>query len=128
MDADIFPQKSSNPLINSVRTYEYNYNGKKLTIIVGEKAQENWDIIKKANQKDIWLHLDKHSSPHVIIKYDKKIKINNKIIKYAAELCKTHSKFKNLNKVSVIYTEIKNVKRGTEVGSVTTKNTTKIVV
>jgi len=100
-----------------------------LKIYVGESAQENWDLIDQSNQNDIWFHLDKHPSAHVVISIPKKVKkITKNTINYAATLCKDNSKLKYLKKVSVIYTEIKNVKKADKPGSVTTKNTTKILV
>ena len=76
-----------------------------ITIQVGENAKENWKLLEKANQNYIWLHLKNLSSPYVIINHSDPSK---NIINYAASLCKSHSKYHNIRKVSVIYTCIKN--------------------
>ena len=34
---------------------------------IGESAQENWDIIKESNQNDLWFHIDKLPSCHVVL-------------------------------------------------------------
>ena len=98
------------------------------TFKVGQTAKENWDIIKAASHKDLWFHLDNHSSPHVILHSINNDNPPKHIIRRAAEKCKEKSKLKNNDKVTVIYTQVKNVKRGTKVGDVFTKKTLKIVV
>lgn len=97
-----------------------------LKIYVGENAQENWKLLDSSTQNSLWFHLDKFSSPHVIVElYDNK-KISNTTINYAALLCKTYSKYKNIRNIYVIYTTIKNIKKGSNVGSVITKNTKRV--
>lgn len=108
---------------------EYEYEYENITIKVGENAQDNWDLLKSSNQNWWWFHLDKFSSSYVIVCDNlKKNKHINNVCKYAAELCKQHSKYKNLNRVSVIYTQVKNVKRGTQIGEAIVKKSKKIVV
>jgi len=92
-----------------------------ITIQVGQTAEENWKLIDDACQNDIWFHVDKQPSPHVIIKMPPKVSLSNSTIKYAASLCKENSKYKNISKVSIIYTEIKNISKGKDVGSVILK-------
>lgn len=98
-------------------------------IWIGKNAQENWDIITKASQNDIWFHLEDFSSPHVILRVeDTKLKVVPKIlINKCASLCKQHSKYNKINKISIIYTEIKNVKKGDKVGSVMTQKTKSLI-
>jgi predicted ribosome quality control (RQC) complex YloA/Tae2 family protein len=100
-------------------------------VVIGRNKNENWDIISKASQNDIWFHVDSHPSPHVVLSnvLDLDIKkIPKSIIKECAVLCKEYSKLKNNNKVSIIYTYITNVTKGQEVGSVITKKLEKIIV
>lgn len=101
-------------------------------ISIGKNAQENWDIISSASQNDIWFHLGKDMpSPHVILKIPnlfKLKKIPNYITKQCALLCKIHSKYNNIKKVPIIYTEIKNVIKTNIVGSVYTSNTKTIII
>ena len=35
--------------------------------IIGENANDNWDVLKSSKQSWIWFHLDKLSSPYVIL-------------------------------------------------------------
>lgn len=105
---------------------EYFLEEKNVNIWIGESAKDNWDILDKSSQNDIWMHLDNFTSPYVIIKDPDPHK---SILNYAAGLCKSHSKHSNLNKVKVIYTLVKNVRKGEKEGSVTIKGkVNKIVV
>ena len=112
--------------------------GDDVTIYVGQSKEENWSLIDKSKQNDIWFHLADHPSCHVVINLaehknkdkDKKNReiISNKTIYYVASLCKEHSKLKKIKKITVIYTEIKYIKKGKEIGSVYTKKTKRITV
>lgn len=102
-----------------------NKSDKELNYYIGQNAKENWDIIDKSNQNDIWFHLSKFPSSHVILSIPKKVKlkdISKFTLIHCANKCKQYSKLKNSNqKIKVIYTEIKNIKKGKEIGSVFTK-------
>ena len=90
---------------------------------IGESAQENWDIIKESNQNDLWFHIDKLPSCHVVLDSKNK-KFNNNDIKKCAELCKENSKYSH--KVTIIYTEIKNISiYKSKIGSVVVKKSCK---
>ena len=86
--------------------YEDNYI---YTINVGRNVKENWDIIDMSKQNDIWFHADNEPSSHVVLLVGDIKKPHRKVIKYCAFLCKSYSKVKNMNKVSIIYTQIKNI-------------------
>jgi predicted ribosome quality control (RQC) complex YloA/Tae2 family protein len=102
---------------------------KEVNIYLGQNAQDNWEIIDKANQYDIWFHVQDFSSSHVILQLpESKAKINKQTLYYCANLCKQNSKSKELNKVNIIYTKIKNITKGEKTGSVYTKKVNKIVV
>ena|ERR1700744_1475363 len=102
---------------------------KELTIWIGTDAQDNWDIIDKASQFDYWFHLDDKPSCHVILRLpDKKTKVNKQSLIHCAALCKENSKYKDHKKITVIYTEIKNISKGEDVGSVFTKRVNRIIV
>ena len=99
---------------------EVDFEG--INYLIGENAQDNWDILKEAKQNWIWFHLDNFSSPYVIMKECKKGLKSNKYekdyidyIKMGCLLCKENSKYKS-QKVKVIFTSIKNVSRGVNVG------------
>lgn len=98
----------------------------KYMITIGKNAQENWDIIDAASSEDIWFHIEDYPSPHVILKIpdDYKLKkIPKKILIQCALKCKIHSKYNNVKNINIIYTKIKNIKKGDYVGSVITSNT-----
>lgn len=112
--------------------FECTQSDKIYTIKVGESAQDNWDIIEAANSSDIWFHVNGIPSCHVVLESDgiPLSKIHVAVLKYCAGLCKAGSKHANFKAVSVIYTEIRNVKidKKGAVGSVFTTRTQKIVV
>ena len=62
------------------------------TIIIGENAQDNWDIIDFESDY-IWLHLNSFPSCHIIIN---DVNIDDNVLLYAAQLCKHNTKYKNL--------------------------------
>lgn len=112
--------------------YYCKYHNMFYNISVGKNAKNNWELIDKASKEDIWFHLDDYPSCHVILSVDNNINKNIKphisVIKKCARLCKNGSKLKDTRKVSVIYTKIKNIKKGNEVGSVYSKNVKTIKV
>jgi predicted ribosome quality control (RQC) complex YloA/Tae2 family protein len=102
------------------------------TMIIGKNAQDNWDIIKKANPNDIWFHVEYYPSGHVILQNPNKLEIENippEVIIECCRKCKSRgSKCRSFNNVSVCYTQIKNVKFGKDIGSVYTSHTSSINV
>lgn len=91
------------------------------TYWIGRNAQDNWDIINESEQNWIWIHLDKFPSGHVIICKESSI-ITDEEILYGCDLCRQHSKYKNLNPLSFVYCEVKNLTLGIDVGSVSFKS------
>jgi predicted ribosome quality control (RQC) complex YloA/Tae2 family protein len=91
---------------------------------VGQNAKENWDLIRECfneNSKEIgnskeflWFHLDEFPSAHVVILNEEP---SQEEINYACELVVHHSKNSKFSK-KIIYTKIKNLKLGSDVGSV----------
>ena len=79
---------------------------------------------------DLWFHIADYPSCHVIIKKygieegdtEENINYSNQIIFLGANLCKKNSKYKNEKKIKIVYTLIKNIKKGKIIGSVYTKN------
>jgi len=84
-------------------------------MVIGSNARENWDIIKDSDLSHIWFHLNSFPSPHVIIRSSDPS--DDQVIE-AAYLCKSRSKYKNLNNIKVVYTRIANLELAEEVGSV----------
>jgi predicted ribosome quality control (RQC) complex YloA/Tae2 family protein len=100
-------------------------------ILIGKNAQNNWDIISSAQPDDIWFHVgDGYASSHIILHInDKNISsIPAKIIFHCAQLCKHHSRAKNIKKIKVIYCKVKNLKKGKEIGSVSCCKTKQLYV
>ena len=84
---------------------------------VGRNAKNNWELLDKANDNDIWVHLDNLPSCYVIIDSNSSSPINKTHIKYAGQLCLTYSKIPNdVKGVHFIFTECKNVKKGKSTG------------
>ena len=100
------------------------------TYWLGKNAQDNWNIIKKAEVKWIWMHLDKFPSGHVIICKNSDTVSDDEII-YGSELCISNSKYKAQNNIGVVYCEISNLTLGVDIGSVyfkSNKKTRKIII
>ncbi len=97
---------------------------KKYDIIIGQNQIENDNIIKNANQNDIWFHLDNLSGPHIILKSNGDI-ISKRYLNYIGTLFINY-KNKLPNHYTVIYTDIKNVKLTSEPGRVIVSKTKKI--
>ena len=98
------------------------------TIEVGRSELENDELIRKALQNSIWFHVKDMPSPHGILSFPNWVVPNKSVIQHIAGLVKGFSKAKSYSKVSVQYTEIKNVKRTTKPGLVILKKTPKIIV
>ena len=91
------------------------YNG--CTFYVGRNAKENWDLLNRAEPDDIWVHLAGCPSPYVIIVLSSdNTRTTIDEILYGCELCKKYSHKRDYNKITVNYTEIRNVKKGKVVG------------
>ena len=108
---------------------EIEYEG--ITYQIGNNAQDNWDMLDNAEKNWIWFHLDNLTSPYVILKEsiksikEDKYNFNYKNYIYkGGSLCKEYSKFKS-QKVSFIFTEVKNVRKGTKIGEALIKGKVK---
>jgi predicted ribosome quality control (RQC) complex YloA/Tae2 family protein len=105
-------------------------------ISIGRNAKENWDLIDKADDFDLWFHIEDMPSAHVVVQeiLNKEVKYeSNKYFGYPKEIiikcclyCKIQTKVSK--KTSIIYTSISNISKGKEVGSVITKNTQSIKI
>ncbi len=99
------------------------YNDKLYSVSIGENSIDNWKIIDSSHQNDLWFHLDKFPSSHVILHCgnDKISDIGKNVLIECANYCKSHSKYKNMDNIGIIYTHIKYVRKGEKTGSVYTK-------
>lgn len=85
---------------------------REITFYIGENQNENFDVIDLGNPDDLWFHVNKMSSCHVvaILPEDIEKKDLRYIIKIGAMLCKSNTnKLKSLNNTEIIYAKIKHV-------------------
>ena len=68
------------------------------------------------------------SSAHIILEFTKKEKLTKQIINECAMICKEHSKCKSYPSARVIYTDVKNVSKAGDIGSVYTKKTNLVII
>jgi predicted ribosome quality control (RQC) complex YloA/Tae2 family protein len=106
-----------------------------VTFRLGRNAQENHELIDDADPDDLWFHLEGHPSGHCILEVNQKeskensnnYNIDTVDIIFAANLVKSYSKLKNHNKkLKVIYTPVKNLKKGKAKGEVIMMNLKKV--
>lgn len=96
----------------------YCFNCELYNIIIGENKYENNKIVKDANEKDIWFHVENMPSCHVVLKTTGIKRVPRQVIKRCAYLCKIHSNAKTLPKCNILYTFISNVKQTEIIGEV----------
>lgn len=106
-----------------MKTFVHTIGDIEYTINIGSNAKENWILIDNSYPDDLWLHLDNYPSAHVVISQktnnSNEIFYPNQIIAIGSDYCKFYSKHgKKSHKVKIVYTEIKNLKKGKEVGDV----------
>jgi predicted ribosome quality control (RQC) complex YloA/Tae2 family protein len=98
-------------------------------ITVGRNSKENWELIDRSENDELWFHVDDKPSCHVFIKKPLNIDIIPKdVIIRGAQLCKEYSKYKNDKKVKIIYTTIDNIKKAKDIGSVRILNLKKLEI
>jgi predicted ribosome quality control (RQC) complex YloA/Tae2 family protein len=104
-----------------------NDDGIDYRVLIGKNAQDNWDLISSSDPEDLWFHCEDIPSCHVVLKENNgKKKIPMNVLKFCSEQCKLRSQVEK--KINIIYTKIKNVKKGSDIGSVYTKNTKRIKI
>lgn len=81
---------------------------KQYTVLIGKNKYENESIIKQSNPHDLWFHLEKMSSPHIILQSNGD-NIPKKYINQIVHLFTLH-KSGLCSRFNVIYTEVKNIK------------------
>ncbi len=91
-------------------------------IRLGQNAQENWDLVD-SDPTFTWFHLNSYPSCHVVID---SIDPTIEELRYAANLCKSNTKYRNLVNLKICYTKCGNLKKGTAIGSVTYKSNRKV--
>ena len=102
-----------------------------ITFYIGQNKNENFSVIDKGDNSDLWFHAKDYSSCHVVALIPNNIEKNEikYIIKEGAKLCKNNTnKIKGLSNVEIIYTEIKNIKKTKTAGCVNVKNEKKVII
>ena len=93
------------------------------TIIkLGTNKEENWSMLK-TNKNFIWMHLHSFPSGYVIIENENP---THEILEFGGNLCKSHTKYKNMKNLKICYTTIENVVKGEKVGEVYFKSNSKV--
>jgi predicted ribosome quality control (RQC) complex YloA/Tae2 family protein len=90
------------------------------TVLIGQNAAENEQIIKASNPNDLWFHFENCSGPHVVLQNDGNDIGKRYLFQVAIKLFENKPKVPKNQKV--IYTEIKNVKLTKTLGTVIPKN------
>lgn len=98
----------------------------KIKYYIGKNKQDNFNIIDVCNPNDIWFHINNHSSCHVIACIPDNIidKDINCIVKTGGSLCKQNTnKYKLVkDKIEIMWTYLKNVKKTHIIGCVIAEN------
>ena len=110
--------KAENIFINALK--------REVTFYIGKNQNENFEVIDKGLENDLWFHAAELSSCHVVCKVPTDIdkKELRYIITVGALLCKNNTnKLKSLKNVNIIYTKITNVVKTDVPGCVITNDT-----
>ena len=104
-----------------MKTIIYN----NIQFVIGQNAQDNWNILDEAykiNNNFIWFHLNSFPSCYVIMYSSIKNELIdnslNDYLTYGANLCKQHSKYKNLKDIKICYTSLKKLNKTQKIGEV----------
>lgn len=98
---------------------------REIIFYVGKSQSENFDVIDKGNDDDLWFHAKNDASCHVVCNLPDDIdkKELRYIITAGALLCKNNTnKLKSLKNIDIIYTQIKNITKTKIAGCVETQN------
>ena len=93
------------------------YVNKGISYIVGSDSEDNWRIIGLAERESYWVHLKGYASCHVIIEIDE---VEQEDLEYARELILLNTS-KAPRTAEIVYSKVKNIKRGSKVGEVIIK-------
>ena len=98
---------------------------REVTFYIGKNQNENFEVIDKGSNDDLWFHAAHISSCHVVCQVP--FNIDKKELRYiitkGALLCKNNTnKLKSMKNVNIIYTKIINVVKTNVPGCVVTKD------
>lgn len=115
--------KKKPPQAKGVSLHQVRLDG--FQILFGKNNRQNdYITMKLARSDDLWLHLQKIPSAHVIIRNPQRQEIPDQVLSLAAKLCLWHSKARHSNNVPVDYTLRQHVwkPKGSKPGMVLYKN------
>lgn len=106
-------------------------------VYMGRDKHENDPLIKNSHPKNLWFHVDKHSSAHLYLQLSKedqaktfdKLQVDSLVLDQIAQLTKANSiKANKLNNITIIYTPVDNLHTdgSMDVGTVTFHNPQKV--
>ncbi len=95
---------------------EFEING--ITILLGQNAKENSKLLD-CDPEYYWLHLSSFNSGHVIVKHPDP---DEETLEYAAGLCKSHTKYRNLKNIKVDCTKRRNLEKSEVIGEALIKS------
>ena len=98
---------------------------REITFYIGKNQNDNFEVIDKGHDNDLWFHAADVSSCHVVCSVP--IDIDKKDLRYiitiGALLCKNNTnKLKTIKKVNILYTKITNIIKTNVPGCVITKD------
>lgn len=107
------------------------------TIYMGKDKFENDPLIRKSHPKNLWFHVDKHSSAHLYLQLDPELqavnfedlKLDENLLVQIGQLTKANSiKANKLNNITIIYTPVDNLRTdgSMDTGTVTFVNPQKL--
>lgn len=112
---------------DSVRLHDIFVPGlnKVIQFYIGKNSKHNNEIINAAKEDDIWFHVKDLPSLHIIAIIPEDM-TNKKDLRYVIQrgalLCKSRSKYNNIKKLDIIYTQVKNITKTEIEGSIITTN------
>lgn len=111
-----------------MKSETFMLDGENYSVRIGKNAVDNWEIIDSSNNHDLWFHLDNAPSCHLILSVNANQKIDRKVIRRCAYLCKINSKPTKLSKTAVIYAPIQQIEKTDKIGQVYVKSSKSVYV
>jgi len=102
-----------------MKTFELDDN---TVVKLGVNANENWQLVD-SDPTFWWFHLNSYPSGHVIIETED---LTKEMIIFAAKLCKENTKYRNLKRLKICYTQCGNLTKGSKPGSVSYNSNRKV--
>ena len=93
---------------------------------IGSNAIENWELLEKSKENNLFFHLSSFPSCYVIYECENDNDITLETIKECAMICKNNTKYKNLKNIKVDYTFCKNIIKGDKIGEIIYKSNKKV--